>query len=123
MQNAIRAEIKRLAARSFSKQKRLEYSEKEYRDKFERRTGIAAGLPPPAAPIYKHKHFDPAYCARHANFLAKTIWHKVLTKTYQPVAAINYQIPKPDGSKRSIMAFSIPDAALANIVLRRTRDR
>jgi retron-type reverse transcriptase len=123
VQNAIKAEIKRLAARSFSKQKRLEYSEKEYRDKFERRTGIAAGLPPPATPIYKHKHFDPAYCARHANFLAKTIWHKVLTKTYQPIAAINYQIPKPDGSKRPIMAFSIPDAALANIVLRRTRDR
>ncbi|CAH2397762.1 reverse transcriptase domain-containing protein [Mesorhizobium ventifaucium] len=123
MQNALRAEIKRLATKSFSKQDPTEYSEREYREKFKKRTGIDAGLPPSAPPTFKHRHFDPAYCARHANFLAKTIWHKVLTKTYEPIPAINYQIPKPDGGKRSIMAFSIPDAALANVVLRRTRGR
>src|SRR5690606_6052993 len=53
----------------------------------------------------------------------KTIWHKILIGQYEPIPAINYQIPKPDGSKRGIMAFSIPDAALANVVMRRTRER
>ncbi|PKQ10784.1 MAG: hypothetical protein CVT70_17625 [Alphaproteobacteria bacterium HGW-Alphaproteobacteria-1] len=123
MQNAIKQEIKRLCRKAFSKLEREAKSEEKYRQQFEKRTGVAAGLPSAAPSLPKPKHFDPVYCSRHANFLSKTIWHKVLESTYEPNPAINYQIPKPDGSKRSIMAFSIPDAALANVVLRRTRDR
>lgn len=123
MQNSIRTEIKRLAQKSFSKENRQKKTEEKYRRQFEKRTGTAAGIPKPSKPPLKLRHFDAAYCARNANFLAKTLWHKVLNNTYEPEPAINYQIPKPDGSKRSIMAFSIPDAALANVVLRRARDR
>lgn len=122
MQNALKTEIKRLSRKAFAKQKQQNKLEERYRNRFEKRTGIIAGIPS-NTPANKQKHFDPAYCARNANFLAKVIWHKVLEKTYEPSPAINYLIPKPDGSKRSIMAFSIPDAALANIVLRRTRER
>ena len=123
MQNAIKEEIKRLSRKAFSKLDHEIETEAKYQLQFEKRTGIAAGTPKSKAAAVKPKHFDPKYCSRNANFLAKTIWHKVLEKTYEPEPAINYQIPKPDGSKRSIIAFSIPDAALANVVLRRTRDR
>lgn len=123
MQNAIKSEIKRLSRKAFAKQARKEQVEESYRNRFEKRTGILAGLPSHRATASKPKHFDPAYCARNANFLAKTIWHKILIQEYEPIPAINYLIPKPAGGKRSIMAFSIPDAALANVVLRRTRER
>lgn len=43
--------------------------------------------------------------------------------TYKPVSAIQFDIPKPDGSSRQIMAFSIPDSALANIVHENTTSR
>lgn len=123
MQNAIKVEIKRLAKRAFAKQAKLERKDEKYRDQFAKRTGVPAGIPTPRPTPLEHRHFDPVYCARNANFLAKTIWHKVMQKQYEPTPAINYLIPKPDGSKRSIMAFSIPDSALANVVLRRTRER
>lgn len=123
MQNAIKQEIKRLAKKAFSKQAHEAEIEKKYRRQFEKRTGINAGIPAPRMALAKPRHFDPKYCSRHANFLAKTIWYKVLQKAYEPSPAIHYQIPKPDGGKRSIMAFSIPDAALANVVLRRARGR
>ncbi|YBV95290.1 reverse transcriptase domain-containing protein [Phyllobacteriaceae bacterium JZ32] len=123
MQNAIKQEIKRLSQKAFIKQAREIEADEKYRRQFEKRTGKTAGTPGPRKEIPKPKHFDPKYCSRNANFLAKTIWYKVLQETYEPSPAINYQIPKPDGSKRSIMAFSIPDAALANVVLRRTRSR
>ena len=123
MQNAIKQEIKRLCKKAFLKRDREIEIEERYQRQFLKRTGIPAGIAKSKIGAAKPKHFDPKYCSRNANFLSKTIWHKVLEKTYKPIPAINYQIPKPDGSKRSIMAFSIPDAALANVVLRRTRDR
>lgn len=123
MINAIKKEIKRLAQKSFRKNIMRDRKEKKYQHQFKKRTGIEAGATQKRHNPILHRHFDAAYCARNANFLAKSIWHKVLTLQYEPTAAINYQIPKPDGSKRSIMAFSIPDAALANVILRRARDR
>lgn len=123
MQNALKVEIKRLSQKAFAKAEQQEKADQKYQARFEKRTGKTAGVPKPKATAVPHRHFDPKFCARNANFLAKTIWHKVLTDQYEPTPAVNYQIPKPDGSKRSIMAFSIPDAALANVVLKRTRDR
>lgn len=123
MQNALKVEIKRLSKKAFRKLEVQERKEQKYRDRFEKRTAKKAGIPKPKTNLFPHRHFDPKYCARNANFLAKTIWYKVLARQYEPTPAINYQIPKSDGSKRSIMAFSIPDAALANVVLKRTRDR
>lgn len=123
MQNAIKLEIKRLSSRAFEKAKKAKDVEEQYRIRFAKRTGIASVPPSRTANNPITKHFDPSYCARHANFLAKTIWHKVLQMEYSPKPAICYHIPKPNGTKREIMAFAIPDAALANVVLRRTRDR
>ncbi len=123
MINALKNEIKRLSKKAFRKARIQNNKEQKYRNQFEKRTGIGAGLANKRNKQITHKHYDASYCARNANLLAKTIWYKVLNLQYEPIAAINYLIPKPDGSKRSIMAFSIPDAALANVVLRRARDR
>lgn len=123
MQHALKLEIKRLSRRAFEKIAKAKYLEEEYQKRFKKRTDIAAtpSTKRTASPI--DKHFDPSYCSRHANFLAKTIWYKVRNKTYEPKPAICYHIPKTNGTKREIMAFTIPDAALANVVLRRARDR
>ena len=123
MQNALRREIKRLADRGFARIARAEKTEKEYRDRFAKRTGVAAGISVIAPLPLVDRHYDPRYCKRNANFLASTIWHKVLLGQYQPSPAVNFFIDKPGGGKRSLMAFSIPDTALANIMMRRLRER
>ena len=120
---ALKNEIKRLSKRAFKKAERERKRDASYRKRFEKRTGANAGIPSSRASPTIHRHFDPTYCARNANFLAKAIWHKIIEGLYEPTPAVLYQIPKPDGSKREIMAFTIPDAALANVVLRRSRNR
>ena len=124
MQNALKTEIKRLCRRANARRTKADRKAHEDREKFTKRTGLAAGLPTSTvSPAVPSRHFDPAYCARNANFLAKTLWYKVLIGEYQPKPALFLQVPKPSGALREIMAFSIPDAALANVVLRRARDR
>ncbi|MCB9059879.1 MAG: hypothetical protein H6627_15040 [Calditrichae bacterium] len=124
METALKNEIKKLSKRILSRSASADAKDLEYRNKFTKRTGITAGVPkkapkkPPITPL-----FDPKHCARNANFLAKTIWRKVLSKNYKPIAAQNFLIPKPAGGYRSIMAFSIPDAALANVMMKRSRER
>lgn len=123
MQNAIRTEIKRVSDRVFARKKARLKTEEEYRGRFEKRTNVEAGMPPNNGLGPVNRHFDPKYCKRNANFLAKTIWHKVLAGEYEPQPALNFFIDKGDGTQRSLMAFSIPDTALANIFMRRLRER
>ncbi|MEK9786475.1 MAG: hypothetical protein VW546_10750, partial [Gammaproteobacteria bacterium] len=124
MEKALKQEIKRLCLRAQRRVKGREAKARQDRQKFEKRTGLPGGspkAPPTLAGV--HKHFDPAHCARNANIIARTIWKKVLDGTYVPTPAVKYQIPKPQGGVREIMAFAIPDAALANVVLWRARER
>ena len=124
MQHALKIEIKRLCRRMETRSIGSERKALEYREKFEKRTGLVAGLPPHrTSSLLSHQHFDPAYCARNANFLAKTVWYKVLIGEYQPKPSLRFEVPKTSGGKREIMTFIIPDAALANVVLRRARER
>ena len=124
METAIKSEIKRLSRRTFARLSKDRRVARKYRLKFERRTGQVAGTPLKRGPKPAiHPHFDPAYCARNANFLARAIWFKIRNKTYSPTPAINFHIPKPSGELRSIMAFTIPDAAVANVMLSRARKR
>jgi hypothetical protein len=82
MKNAIKAEIKRLSGRAFYKLEKQNEVELKYQNRFKKRTGITAGTSSPRLTPAKHIHFDPRYCARNANFLAKTIWFKVLQNQY-----------------------------------------
>ncbi|MEC7741597.1 MAG: reverse transcriptase domain-containing protein [Pseudomonadota bacterium] len=123
MQKAIKNEIKRLSDRIFSREVYRSKKEDEYREKFTRRTGQRYKLKPGVPPGYVTRDFDPSYCKRHANFLAKTLWHKAQSGQYKPKPALNFEIDKPGGGKRSLMAFSIPDTAFANVLMRRIRER
>lgn len=123
MQKAIKNEIKRLSDRVFAREAHRLKKEDEYRAKFTKRTGKQFGLKPGVPPGYVTRDFDPKYCKRHANFLAKTIWYKAQNGEYKPKPALNFEIAKPDGGKRSLMAFSIPDTAFANVLMRRIRER
>ena len=124
MERALKKEIKRLCRRTERRRALEEARSLKHRQKFERRTGLKSSIPKlTPSPVIVHNHFDPAHCARNANILARTIWRKVLDEEYEPVTAVRYKIPKPQGGFREIMAFAIPDAALANLILWRTRQR
>lgn len=123
MQNALRTEIKKVSTRMLGKSASREKKEDDYRSRFTKRTGLVSGVSSKLKKTIVNKHFDPIYCKRNANFLAKTIWKKVLDGTYEPKPALNFFVDKPNGGKRSLMAFSLPDTALANIMMRRLRER
>ncbi|WP_283426867.1 reverse transcriptase domain-containing protein [Shimia sagamensis] len=123
MRKELRDEIKRLCRKAFQKQEAERVTELKYQKKFTTRTGLPARTGWPKGSTYSHRHFDPSHCVRNANAQATAIWSKVLDNSYQPTPAICYSIPKPTGGQREIMAFSIPDAALANVLFRAARDR
>ena len=123
MRKTIRDEIKKLCRKAFNKIEAEAASAQKYRDKFEKRTGIAAAFGWPKGPSYTHRHFDPQHCKRNANALASAIWAAMLDGSYQPTPAIRHMIPKKTGGFREIMAFSIPDAALANVLFKAARER
>ena len=122
MKDAIKREIKRLGRRALRRQMQRQKIELRFRKKFEKRTNLPAGQPKPSSP-FKPNHFDPKHCVRNANFLASTIWHKVLSGQYEVTPAMYFEIDKPNGGKRPIMAFGFPDAALATVVMKRCRER
>lgn len=123
MRNELREEIKRLSKKAFDKERYQTEKKAKYREKFTRRTNVDAVIPPVRSRRILHRHFDARHCKRNANVIATAIWHKVLRYEYDPEPALHFQIPKPDGTKRDITAFGIPDAALANVLLRRTLNR
>jgi RNA-directed DNA polymerase len=123
MRNELKAEIKRLSKKSFDKIRSENETREKHREKFERRTGIPAALPPIRTQRFVHRHFNPSHCKRNANAIATAIWNKVLREEYDPEPAVQFSIPKPDGTTREVTAFGIPDAALANVLLRRTLQR
>ena len=123
MRNELREEIKRQSHKALRKTDQKLETEQKYREKFLKRTGITPGLPTPRLSTIPHRHFDPIHCKRHASLIATAIWNKVLRLEYRTEPAVNFEIPKTDGTKRTVTAFSIPDAALANVLLRRTMTR
>jgi RNA-directed DNA polymerase len=94
-------------------------------DRYHKRTGLVAGTPPLQDPSWWsfHPHFNPRYCIKHARYLSKTIWKKLQEGDYAPTPAIQFDVPKPDGTSRKIMAFAIPDAAVANVAHRSATKR
>lgn len=93
---------------------------RKYASKYSKRTGQAPGAPRITDPSAwgLHPHFDPRYCIKHSRFLSRTIWRKIQAGDYAPTPAVQYEIEKPGGGTRVIMAFSIPDAAVATVVHR-----
>lgn len=105
-------------AKSVLREQRIKASTKlKHAERFHKRTGVLAGKPVLQEPRWWqfHPHFNPRYCITHAKFLARVLWQKLQEGSYQPTPAVQFDIEKPDGSTRPIMAFSIPDAAVANV--------
>jgi RNA-directed DNA polymerase len=118
MQEQIREAIVRKARAVLRKQRIDAAQQWKYAERYQKRTGAVAGAPDTSDPSWwsLHPHYDPRYCITHAKYLSRVIWTKVQRGTYEPVPAIQFDVPKPDGSSRQIMAFTIPDSALANLV-------
>jgi RNA-directed DNA polymerase len=117
MIEVIQAEIERKARRILDKHRRGILASQKHAARFTKRTGTPSTPAPTTAPGHwqYHPHFNPAYCIKHSKFLARVIWSRVRAGTYEPVPAILFEIPKPDGGTRQIMQFAIPDSAVANI--------
>jgi retron-type reverse transcriptase len=118
VQEIIEQAIVRKARAVLRKQRIDKASAHKYAQRYLKRTGAAPGTPSVNDPTWwaNHPHFNPRYCISHAKYLSRTIWRKLQEGTYEPVPAIQFDIPKPDGSTRQIMAFTIPDSALANVI-------
>lgn len=123
MQSELKREIAFLARKKLNGKKRQLEKDKEYRVKFEKRSGMTAPLPNIKPDKFVHKHFDPIHCLRNKNLIAKAMWRNCENLSYEPKPSILIKIPKPDGSFREIMEFTIPDAALSRVLYRRLTAR
>jgi RNA-directed DNA polymerase len=125
MWQVLEEEIERKARNVLSKQGRSNAAAQKHALRFQTRTGLPSIAAPYRRPPYwdYHKQFDPVYCIGHARHLAKRVWSKIQSNLYQPIPAILFQIPKPDGGLRDIMSFGIVDSAVANIFHRRLTAR
>lgn len=125
MRELIEAAIIRKAKGMLRKQRIEVARARKYAARYTRRTGSAAGTPSISEPTWwsHHPHFNPRYCISHARYLSRIIWRRLQEGEYAPVPAIQFDIPKPDGTSRQIMAFAIPDAALANVLHRNITQR
>ena len=123
MQTELKREIQYLSRKKMALRKAKLKKDGQYRYKYEKRSGLTAQRSNKPALPYPHKHFDPKYCIRNKNFLAKSIWKSCLDGTYEPQPSLLTEIPKGDGGYREIMDFSIPDAALGRVVYRRINRR
>lgn len=120
MEELIREALVRKARAALRRHQAGVATARKYASKYSKRTGLEPGVPSSEKPSAwaLHPHYDPAYCIKHARFLSRVIWRKIQDGSYEPVPAVQYEIEKPGGGIRVIMAFSIPDAAVANVVHR-----
>jgi retron-type reverse transcriptase len=125
MWQVIEAEIERKARNVLAKHRRDAATRRKYAKRFTLRTGLPSAASLIGRPTYwdYDRHFDPVYCITHGRFIAKGIWAKIQAGEYAPKPAIQFEIDKPDGGTRTIMSFTIPDSAVANIFHRRLTGR
>ncbi|HAT87589.1 MAG TPA: hypothetical protein DCS30_17590 [Rhizobiales bacterium] len=125
MQHLIEKSIVEEAKKRLARYSQRSYYAVKYQKSYTKRTGEKAksrttGLP---KSWEFDPHFDPRHCINHSKFIAKGVWNSLLNGTYSPKTALRSEHTKPDGGVRYIDAFSIPDAAIANIFMRILRKR
>lgn len=125
MEHLIRQAIVKKCRSLLRKEEKRRYILGKYRSKHQLRTGVTAKVTPFRTPgIWSvSSHFDPRYCLKNSEFLARVIWKRIQEGKYEPEPAIQVEIPKPNGEKRIIMVFAIPDAAVANVIFSKLRDK
>lgn len=112
IERSIEKEAKKRIKKYRAELVRSKYSRTRYR----KRTGIPGAVSSRKKPKLWDidKHFDPKYCIKHSKFLAKGIWNSIQKDKYSPRPAVEFEFDKPNGGKRNIHIFSIPDAAVSN---------
>lgn len=113
---AIKAEIKNISRQKISDEIHRDKKFDEYRARVEKRSGVPSTSKP--KPTHKRDWFNPKYCARNANSIAKWIWRDLQNGSYKPQSAKRFDIPKKGGGTRELTAFSIPDSAVAKLIYR-----
>lgn len=125
MENLIRKEIEHQAKKLLRRHRIDIWVRYKSRERYEKRSGNAPTKTTISPPHQwsLHPHFNPIYCMKHSRYLAKTIWGKLKESSYEPQPALMHEIPKPSGDKRTVMVFSVPDAAVAGLFHRRLTER
>jgi RNA-directed DNA polymerase len=118
--DTIRRAIETEARKRLAKRERTIRESRHAAKAFRLRTGLkpkaSKALPFSSFP---DKQFDPRYCLSHATFLARCIARSIKEKKYAPRPAYQLDIPKLSGGTRTVSVFSIPDAAVSNVLARR----
>jgi RNA-directed DNA polymerase len=60
--------------------------------------------------------FDPYHVRSNAGIYAHAIEKKLRRGHYRPRPAVSYEVPKPDGTMRSISVFQVADNALSRLI-------
>jgi RNA-directed DNA polymerase len=123
MEHLIHQAIVKKCRSLLRKEEKRRYILGKYRSKHQLRTGVAAKATQFRVPSMwsVSSHFDPRYCLKNSEFLARVLWSRIQEGKYEPAPAVQVEIPKPNGEKRIIMVFSIPDAAVANVMFGKLR--
>ena len=85
------------------------------RERYERRTGCTAGIPPKTTPGHwdLDKQFNPFYVRRHVESIAHALTEKLRAEAYQPRPCLRVHVPKPTGGTRGISIFTVVDSAVS----------
>ncbi|WP_256644135.1 reverse transcriptase domain-containing protein [Stenotrophomonas sp. 9(2022)] len=63
--------------------------------------------------------FDPFYCQGRAKIIARSIFRKIVDKTYVPHSPHEKKIPKSSGGERTLRIYEIPDAVVSKLLYQR----
>jgi len=113
---AIKQEIKLVSRKKIAKMSAKNKKFDDYRERIGKRSGVVTNSL--TMPSRSNDHFDPFFCAKNANVIAKVIWRRIDSGTYTPEPAKKFDIPKKGGGFRGLTSFSIPDNAVAQLVYR-----
>lgn len=121
MEKQIQKEIEHQARKLLKRFQIDVWSKGKSQERYEKRSAKPATKTPIRIPdTWKlHPHFNPIYCIKHRRYLAKSIWAKLLEGKYAPQPALMHEIPKPSGGTRTVMVFSVPDAAVSGFFHKR----
>lgn len=123
MLKEIEDQIEREAEKRSGKAKKRVARYKKYQLLCKKRTGEDWDEWKDRGQISSDKQFDPLYCRNNAKFLARGIYESLRKKAYRPRQVVRLVKEKPDGGRRYIDIFSIPDAAVSKVIFKRLRKR
>jgi hypothetical protein len=117
---AIYDECNKRIARQQAKERRRRLSQRDFarrtKTPFRTRSSTTTSRPP-------HPHYDPDHVLPRVDSIAHAVEKAIREGTYQPVPAVDFEVPKPGGGTRTVTWFSIVDAAVSKWLLTRLSKR